>query len=213
MIRQGILDCIRFERLIPVVRVATSKEAIDVSWALVKGGSHLIEITMTVDGALNAIRKLRREMGERVFVGAGTVINARMAEEALEAGAQFLVSPSLNMQVIAFAREAGVVVIPGAMTPTEILSAWEAGAHLVKVFPAGALGGPSYIKALKGPLPQVEMVPTGGVNLENAAEFIRAGAMAVGIGGELVDKASVAEGALDRITQKTREVLDALHNV
>ncbi len=213
MNKQGVMNSIRLERLIPVVRVATSKEAIDVSWALVRGGSHLIEITMTVNGALRAIRELRQEMGEKVFVGAGTVINVKMAGEALEAGAQFLVSPSLSMELIAFAREAGVVVIPGAMTPTEILSAWEAGADLVKVFPAGAIGGPSYIKALKGPLPQVEMVPTGGVNLENAAEFIRAGAMAVGIGSELVDKASVAEGALERITQKTREFLEALHNV
>lgn len=208
MDKKELLDCIRFERLIPVVRVATSKEALQVCAALVKGGSHLIEITMTVQGALDAIRQLRQELEDGIFLGAGTVLNPKMAEQALEAGAQFLVSPSLSMQVISTALREGVVVIPGAMTPTEILSAWEAGAHLVKVFPADALGGPSYIKAVKGPLPQVELVPTGGVSPQNALDFILAGAAAVGMGSELVDKASVGEGAWDRITQRTRGLLE-----
>jgi 2-dehydro-3-deoxyphosphogluconate aldolase/(4S)-4-hydroxy-2-oxoglutarate aldolase len=213
MSKQDFLDRIHSERLIPVVRVATSREALNVAAALVKGGSHLIEITMTVGGALDAIQELRREMPEGIWVGAGTVLDGKTAGQALEAGAQFLVSPSLSMQVISVARQAGVAVIPGAMTPTEILSAWEAEADLVKVFPAGALGGPSYIKALKGPLPQVQLVPTGGVNPQNALKFIEAGAVAVGMGGELVDKASVAEGAWERITQRTRKLLEALHRV
>lgn len=210
MSKKDLLYRISSERLIPVVRVATSREALNVASALVKGGSHLIEITMTVEGALDAIRELRREMPEGIWVGAGTVLDGKTAGEALEAGAQFLVSPSLSMQVISVARQAGVAVIPGAMTPTEILSAWEAEADLVKVFPAGALGGPSYIKALKGPLPQVQLVPTGGVSPQNALDFIKAGATAVGMGGELVDRASVAQGAWDRITQRTRALLEAL---
>lgn len=212
MNKKDLLDCIGLERLIPVVRVAASKEALEVSRALVKGGSHIIEITMTVEGALNVIRELRREMGDGTFVGAGTVLDSRMAGEALDAGAQFLVSPSLSMQVISTALAAEVLVIPGAMTPTEILSAWEAGADLVKVFPAGALGGPSYIRAVKGPLPQVQLVPTGGVNPQNALDFIRAGAAAVGMGSELVDKASVAEGAWGRITQRTKALLETLRS-
>ncbi len=208
--KQDLLGRIESERLIPVVRVATSKEAVEVAKALVKGGSHLIEITMTVEGALGAIRELRQEMGEGIWVGAGTVLDGRMAGEALQAGAQFLVSPSLSTQVISVARQAGVAVIPGAMTPTEILSAWEAGADLVKVFPAEALGGASYIRAIRAPLPQVRLVPTGGVNPQNALEFIKAGAVAVGMGGELVDRVSVAEGAWERITQRTRGLLELL---
>ncbi len=210
MHKQEVLERIVSERLIPVVRVATAHEALSVAKALLQGGSHLIEITLTVHGAIDVIRRLREGVAEEACVGAGTVLDARMAEEALGAGAQFMVSPALGVEVIRLARDAGVLMIPGAMTPTEVLTAWEAGADLVKVFPAGALGGPAYIRALKGPLPQVPLVPTGGVSPENAPEFIRAGAAAVGIGSELVDRASVAERAFERIAEKTRLLLDAL---
>ncbi|MCU0596648.1 MAG: 2-dehydro-3-deoxyphosphogluconate aldolase, partial [Desulfobacterota bacterium] len=150
--------------------------------------------------------------GNEVVIGAGTVLDAETAKEAVLAGARFLVSPSLNLDLIHFAREAGVVVIPGAMTPTEIVTAWNAQADLVKVFPAGPVGGPEYIRAIKAPLPQIPLVPTGGVNLQNAAAFIRAGAAALGVGGELVDKKAVAQGNFAVITETAKAFLKAIRD-
>lgn len=205
-----ILDRILSEKLIPVIRVEDPGQALDVVRALLEGGSHIIEITMTVPKAVDLIRELRQKLPEDVYLGAGTVLNATMASLVMEAGAQFLVSPSLNFEVIRLAHDRQVLAIPGAMTPTEILAAWNAGAQLVKVFPAGPLGGPEYIRAIRGPFPDIRLVPTGGVSIETARDYIVAGAVAVGMGGELVDKGAVREGAFQRITEKTRKVLEAL---
>lgn len=207
-----VLNRIRSEGLIPVVRVATSQEAMEVADALRAGGASLIEITMTVQGALDAIRELTRRYNHEVIVGAGTVLDEGSAEAALQAGARFLVSPAFDPGVIRAARDAKVVVVPGAMTPTEILGAWKAGGDLVKVFPAAQLGGPDYVKALKGPLPQIPLVPTGGVNLQNVGAFIRAGAEAVGAGGELLDKRMIKEKNFQGIIENTKAFLRSIQD-
>ena len=210
MQKQEVLDRMILEGLIPVVRVSASQEAMDVADALKSGGVSLIEITMTVQGAMGVIKELSRKFGEEVIVGAGTVLDADTGKEAVLAGARFLVSPSLNLDLIHSARQAEVVVIPGALSPTEIVTAWKAHADLVKVFPVGQVGGPDYIRALKGPLPQIPLVPPGGVNLQNAGAFIRAGAAALGVGGELVDKKAVAQGNFGVITETAKAFLKAI---
>ena len=195
------------EGVIPVVRVSSAQEAMDVSDAIKEGGVSLIEITMSVQGAIDVIKELTRKYKDEIIMGAGTILDPETGRAALLAGAQFIVSPTLNLDLIHLAHRYSAVVIPGAMTPTEILSAWNAGADMVKVFPAAQLGGPEYLKALKGPLPQILLVPTGGVNLQNAAAFIKAGAAARGVGGELVDKKAVKEKKFNVITENTRAFL------
>ena len=198
------------EGLVPVVRVSSAQEAIDVADALKEGGVSVIEITMSVQGAIEVIRELTQKYQDKIIMGAGTVLDPETGRAALLAGAQFIVSPTLNLDLIQLAHRYSAVVIPGTMTPTEILTAWNAGADLVKVFPAAQLGGPEYIKALRGPLPQILLVPTGGVNLQNAGAFIRAGAAALGAGGELVDKKAVKEKKFHIITENTRAFLKAI---
>ena len=210
MEKREIFDKIMSEGLIPVIRVASASEAIDVANAVKEGGVSLIEITMSVQGAIGVIGELSREYGDDIIMGAGTVLDAETGRAALLAGAQFIVSPTLDLNLIQLAHRYSALVIPGAMTPTEILTAWNAGADMVKVFPAGQLGGPAYIKALKGPLPQILLVPTGGVNLGNAGPFIQAGAAALGVGGELVDKKAVKEGKFSVITENARAFLKAV---
>jgi 2-dehydro-3-deoxyphosphogluconate aldolase/(4S)-4-hydroxy-2-oxoglutarate aldolase len=195
------------EGVIPVVRVSSAQEAMDVSDAIKEGGVSLIEITMSVQGAIDVIKELTRKYKDEIIMGAGTILDPETGRAALLAGAQFIVSPTLNLDLIHLAHRYSAVVIPGAMTPTEILSAWNAGVDMVKVFPAAQLGGPEYLKALKGPLPQILLVPTGGVNLQNAAAFIKAGATALGVGGELVDKTAVKEKKFNVITENTRAFL------
>jgi 2-dehydro-3-deoxyphosphogluconate aldolase/(4S)-4-hydroxy-2-oxoglutarate aldolase len=198
------------EGLVPVVRVSSAQEAIDVAEAIKEGGVSLIEITMSVQGAIEVIRELTEKYKDKIIMGAGTVLDPETGRAALLAGAQFLVSPTLNLDLIHLAHRYSAVVIPGTMTPTEVLTAWNAGADLVKVFPAAQLGGPEYIRALRGPLPQILLVPTGGVNLQNAGAFIRAGATALGAGGELVDKKAVKEKKFHIITENTRAFLKAI---
>jgi len=198
------------EGLVPVVRVSSAQEAIDVADAIKEGGVSAIEITMSVQGAIEVIRELTQKYKDKIIMGAGTVLDPETGRAALLAGAQFIVSPTLNLDLIHLAHRYSAVVIPGTMTPTEILTAWNAGADLVKVFPAAQLGGPDYIKALRGPLPQILLVPTGGVNLQNAGAFIRAGATALGAGGELVDKKAVKEKKFNIITENTRAFLKAI---
>jgi 2-dehydro-3-deoxyphosphogluconate aldolase/(4S)-4-hydroxy-2-oxoglutarate aldolase len=198
------------EGLVPVVRVSSAQEAIDVAEAIKEGGVSFIEITMSVQGAIEVIRELTEKYKDKIIMGAGTVLDPETGRAALLAGAQFLVSPTLNLDLIHLAHRYSAVVIPGTMTPTEVLTAWNAGADLVKVFPAAQLGGPEYIKALRGPLPQILLVPTGGVNLQNAGAFIRAGATALGAGGELVDKKAVKEKKFHIITENTRAFLKAI---
>jgi len=198
------------EGLIPVIRVASVTEAMDVADAIKAGGVTLIEITMSVPGALDAIKDLAKKYKDDIIMGAGTILDTETGRAALLAGAQFLVTPTLNLGLIELAHRYSAVIVPGAATPTEILTAWNAGADMVKVFPAAQLGGPEYIKALRGPLPQVLYVPTGGVNLQNAGAFIKAGATALGAGGELVDKKAVKEKKFNVITENTRAFLKAI---
>lgn len=198
------------EALIPIIRVASASEAIEVANAIKHGGGSLIEVTMSVPGAIEVIRELAQEYGDEIIMGAGTILDPETGRAALLAGAQFIVSPILNLDLIQLAHRYSAVVVPGAMTPTEILTAWNAGADIVKVFPAAQLGGPGYIKALRGPLPQILLAPTGGVNLQNAGAFIQAGAAALGVGGELVDKKAVKDKRFSVITENTRAYLKAV---
>ena len=210
MEKREVFNRIISEGLVPVVRVSSAQEAIDVAEAIKEGGVSLIEITMSVQGAIEVIRELTQKYQDKIIMGAGTVLDPETGRAALLAGAQFLVSPTLNLDLIHLAHRYSAVVIPGTMTPTEVLTAWNAGADLVKVFPAAQLGGPEYIRALRGPLPQILLVPTGGVNLQNAGAFIRAGATALGAGGELVDKKAVKEKKFHIITENTRAFLKAI---
>jgi 2-dehydro-3-deoxyphosphogluconate aldolase/(4S)-4-hydroxy-2-oxoglutarate aldolase len=210
MRKKEILDRMTAEGLIPVIRVTSAQEAMDVAEAIQKGGVTSLEITMTVPGAIEVMRELRQKNKDAIVIGAGTVLDPETGRAALLAGAQFLVSPTLNLDLIRLAHRYGAAVIPGTMTPTEILTAWEAGADLVKVFPAAQLGGPDFIKAVRGPLPQIPLVPTGGVNLQNAGAFIQAGAAVLGVGGELVDKKAVKEKKFSVLTENTRSFLQVI---
>jgi 2-dehydro-3-deoxyphosphogluconate aldolase/(4S)-4-hydroxy-2-oxoglutarate aldolase len=210
MEKQNILNRMISEGLIPIIRVSSAQEAIDVADAIKEGGVTLIEITMSVPGAIDTIKELTQKYKDEIIMGAGTVLDPETGRAALLAGAQFIVSPTLNLDLIQLAHRYSAVVIPGTMTPTEILTAWNAGADMVKVFPAAQLGGPEYIKAIRGPLPQILLVPTGGVNLQNAGAFIKAGATALGVGGELVDKKAIKEKKLNVITENTRAYLKVI---
>lgn len=193
--------------IVPVVRAASAREARMAADAVCEGGIPIVEITMTVPGAVEVIRELAKDSSSSVLVGAGTVLNAEAARRCLEAGAQFLVSPGLNLQTVELAKREGKLMIAGALTPTEIMMAWEAGSDFVKVFPCGSMGGAKYIKALRGPLPQVPLVPTGGVNLNTAAEFIEAGAVALGVGGELIQAEALKSNNPEIIVENARKFL------
>ncbi len=210
MEKREMLNKMIAEGLIPVIRVTSAQEAIDVADAIKEGGVTFIEITMSVQGAIDVIKDLTKKYKDEVVMGAGTVLDSETGRAALLAGAQFIVSPTLNLDLIHLAHRYSAVVIPGAMTPTEILTAWNAGADMVKVFPAAQLGGPEYIKALRGPLPQILLVPTGGVNLQNAGAFIKAGCVVLGVGGELVDKKALKEKKFNILTENARAFLKAI---
>jgi 2-dehydro-3-deoxyphosphogluconate aldolase/(4S)-4-hydroxy-2-oxoglutarate aldolase len=208
MKKTEVLKRIRDTGLIPVVRAESSGMAMRAVAALKGGGLDVLEVTMTVPGALEVIRALAEEYGAEALIGAGTVLDPETAQACIQSGAQFIVSPALNEATIAFCRDQDVAIFPGALTPTEVVRAWQAGADAVKVFPAGAVGGASYLKALKAPLPQVELIPTGGVSLKTAADFIKAGAMALGVGADLVDPQALREGNSTLITERTRQFLE-----
>lgn len=210
MEKREVVNKIISEGLIPLIRTASPSEAIEIADAIKKGGATLLEITMTVSGAIEVVKELTGKYRDEIIIGAGTVLDPETGRAALLAGAQFIVSPILNLDLIYLAHRYSVVVIPGATTPTEILTAWNAGADFVKVFPSVQLGGPEYIKAIRGPLPQVLIIPTGGVNIENAGAFIRAGAVAVGAGSELVDRKAVVEKRFHVITENTRAFMKAV---
>jgi 2-dehydro-3-deoxyphosphogluconate aldolase/(4S)-4-hydroxy-2-oxoglutarate aldolase len=193
--------------IVPVVRAASAEEARLAVEAVSEGGIPIVEITMTVPGAVEIIRDLVKTAGSNLLVGAGTVLNPEAAMRCLDAGAQFLVSPGLNVATIELAGREGKLIMAGALTPTEVITAWEAGADFVKIFPCGQVGGAKYIKALKGPLPQVQMIPTGGVNLQTAAEFLEAGAAALGVGGELVHLESLRSRKAHVIVENARKLL------
>jgi 2-dehydro-3-deoxyphosphogluconate aldolase / (4S)-4-hydroxy-2-oxoglutarate aldolase len=206
MDKKAVLERITKTGVIPVIRAQSADEAASAIAAIQKGGVSVLEITMTVPGAIELIRDVARRATD-ALVGAGTVLDPESARACIDAGARFVVSPALNLDTIAACREAGVAVLPGALTPNEVLTAWNAGADLVKVFPANALGGPSYLKSLKAPLPQVRLVPTGGVNLQTAKDFIKAGAAALGVGADLVDLQALRRGEAELITERARKFL------
>ncbi len=189
-----ILDC----GIVAVVRCPDSQQLVEVARALADGGVTVVEITMTVPDALDVLRQVRRALGDRLLLGAGTILDAETARAALLAGAEYLVAPTVNLDVIRLCQRYDKLVMPGAFTPTEILTAWEAGADIVKVFPADVLG-PAFFKAMRGPLPQIRLMPTGGVDLNTDADFLRAGACCLGVGGQLVETKAVAAGDFDRI--------------
>jgi len=193
--------------VVPVVRASSAREARIAADAVREGGIPIVEITMTVPGAVEVIRELVKSGSGDVLVGAGTVVNEEAARRCLDAGAQFLVSPGLNLSMIELAKRETKVVMAGALTPTEIMAAWEVGADFVKIFPCGQLGGAKYIKALKGPFPQISFVPTGGVNLSTAGELIEAGAVALGVGGELVQAEALKSGKPEIIVENARKFL------
>src|SRR5215207_5239445 len=185
-----IVDC----GVMPVVRAASPDEAKAVIKAIIAGGVTTIEVTMTVPGAVGLIAELSAEYQDEILIGAGTVMDPETARDCIAAGARFIISPALNFDTIVYCNEVETVVMPGALTPTEVVNAWGAGADFVKVFPAGAMGGASYLKSLKAPLPHIKLIPTGGVSQTTAADFIRAGASAVGVGSDLADLQALRDG-------------------
>jgi 2-dehydro-3-deoxyphosphogluconate aldolase/(4S)-4-hydroxy-2-oxoglutarate aldolase len=194
--------------VLPVVRASSSHEAKLAVEAVCAGGIPVVEITMTVPGAVEIIRELSKSRGADVLIGAGTVLDAAAARQCLDAGAQFIVSPGLDLPTLELVLKEGKVMMPGALSPTEVITAWKAGADFVKVYPCGNVGGAKYIKALKGPLPQIPLLPTGGVNLETAADFILAGSEALGVGGELVQPAALKAGKPEAIIEAARKFVE-----
>ncbi len=197
--------------IIPVIRAATVEEATRAVKAVCAAGIPVVEITMTVPNAISVIREVAQQHGNKVLIGAGTVITADQAESCIRAGAEFLVSPGLSATVLSVARVSEKLAIPGALTPTELMNAHDHGARLVKIFPCGNVGGPKYIKSLKAPFPHAALIPTGGVNAANAAEFIAAGAFALGVGADLVDAQALREGNLEKITAAAQELVHAVN--
>lgn len=201
---------IRDVGILPVVRATSAAEAMMAVEAIRAGGIPILEITLTVPGAVEIIADLTRRLGDAALVGAGTVLDAGSAERCIDAGARFVVSPSLDLPTVELCRRRGVAVFPGALTPTEIVTAWRAGADAVKVFPANAVGGAAYVRSLKAPLPQIELIPTGGVSLGTVAQLIGAGALALGVGADLVDLAAIRRGDAEAVTGKARQYVAAV---
>jgi 2-dehydro-3-deoxyphosphogluconate aldolase/(4S)-4-hydroxy-2-oxoglutarate aldolase len=199
--------------IVPVVRAATVEDATLAAEAICTGGIPILEITMTVPNATSVIRHLAREYGNRALIGAGTVTTGEQADQCIRAGAEFIVSPGLSIPVLTVAHDCAKLAIPGALTPTELMHAQDNGAKLIKIFPCGNVGGAEYLRSLKGPFPNAALIPTGGVNVSNAADYITAGAFALGVGGDLVNAAALREGNLAKITQTARELVRAVREV
>ena len=208
MNKQEVIERITRGGVLPVIRAESPEEARAVIEAVRAGGIDVIEVTMTVPGAIGLIRELSAEYGDEVLIGAGTVMDPETAAACIDAGAKFIISPALNLDTIAYCSERDVVVMPGALTPTEVVTAWNAGADFVKVFPANAMGGASYLKSLKAPLPHIKLIPTGGVSQTTAADFIKAGASAVGVGADLVDVQAIREGRPEAIIESAGKYLE-----
>jgi 2-dehydro-3-deoxyphosphogluconate aldolase / (4S)-4-hydroxy-2-oxoglutarate aldolase len=203
---------IRLERLglIPVLRAGSVEAGHALVDAMMAGGVTVVEVTMTVPKALTLLRELKQRHGDSLLLGSGTVTDAAQAEATIDAGAEFVVSPSLHLDVIAKTRELGAISIPGALTPTEVITAWRAGADYVKVFPCSAMGGASYLKSLLAPFPDLKLIPTGGVTLQTAADFLKAGARALGVGTDLVNASAIAEGKPEIVTNTARAYIQAI---
>ena len=200
-----VLDC----GIVAVVRAPDPAGLVEVVRALADGGVTVAEVTLTVPNALDVIREAKKQLGDRVLLGAGTVLDPETTRAAFLAGAEFVVSPSLNLDVIRMCRRYDKLVMPGAFTPTEVLAAWEAGADVVKVFPAEVVG-PAFFRALRGPLPQVKLMPTGGVDLTTAGEFLKAGAVCLGVGSQLVDPKMVAARRFEELTALAAKYVDVV---
>jgi 2-dehydro-3-deoxyphosphogluconate aldolase / (4S)-4-hydroxy-2-oxoglutarate aldolase len=212
MSRELTLSRILEGGIVAVVRSETSEPLVNVVEALAEGGVTAAEVTFTVPDAIDVIRQVRRAVGDSVVLGAGTVLDTETARAAILAGAEYIVAPIVNTEVIRLCRRYDKVVMPGAFTPTEVVSAWEAGADVVKIFPAD-VGGPAYLKALRGPLPQVRLMPTGGVDLSTAGRFLEAGACCLGIGGSLVDPKAIASGDFGRIRELAAQYVAIVRRV
>ena len=210
MTKNGVVQRIKDVGVIPVVRATSTNEALEAVEALRAGGLSVLEITMTVPNAVQLIEQLARACGDEAVIGAGSVRDAEVARACQAAGARFIVSPMFDPGTVAFCAKQGLAVMPGALTPTEIAAAWQAGADLVKVFPVSALGGAGYVRAVKTPMPHIELVPTGGVTLETVDSFIRAGASAVGVGSELIDRNALRRGQPEKITEAARAFVEAV---
>src|SRR5271170_5430029 len=196
--------------LLPVLRAKSIPEAHALVEAILAGGVTVIEVTMTVPGAIDLLRDLKAKYGSQVLLGSGTVTTAAQAQATIEAGAEFLLSPSLHPEVIAKTKELGKVSIPGALTPTEVITAWNAGADYVKIFPCSAMGGASYLKALRAPFPQLQLIPTGGVTQQTAPDFLKAGARALGVGADLVNPKAITDGKPEIVTNAARAYLEII---
>jgi 2-dehydro-3-deoxyphosphogluconate aldolase/(4S)-4-hydroxy-2-oxoglutarate aldolase len=207
MRREQIVKRLREIGLVPVLRAESEEQALGIASAIAAGGVTVLEITMTVPGAIRVMSRLTKERPD-ILIGAGTVLDAETARMCMLEGAQFVVSPALNLKTIEMCHRYSIPVLPGALTPTEVVTAWQAGADVIKVFPASALGGAKYLKSLKAPLPQVEMIPTGGVSLATAREFLEAGSFALGVGADLVDPKAMSEGKPEKITESAKKYLE-----
>jgi len=209
MSRLNDLERVLDSGLVAILRAPTGEQLLNVARALYDGGIEVIEVTFTVPNVLEIISRIRDDLGDKILLGAGTVLDTESARTALLAGAEFVVTPTVNVEVIQLCNRYDKVIMPGGFTPTEVLTAWEAGADVVKVFPADAVG-PGHLKALKGPFPQIRLMPTGGVNLETLPEFVKAGACAVGLGSALVEKSAVLRGDTDRIRSLAAQYVEAM---
>lgn len=202
----AVLKALKEIGLVPVLRAESVEKALALAEAIAAGGVTVLEITMTVPGAIQVMRKLAEQRPD-ILIGAGTVLDAETARMCILEGAQFVVSPALNLQMIEMCHRYSIAALPGALTPTEVVTAWQAGADVVKIFPASAMGGAKYLASLKAPLPQVEMIPTGGVSLATATEFLEAGAFALGVGADLVNTKAMAEGKPEVVTESAKKYL------
>jgi 2-dehydro-3-deoxyphosphogluconate aldolase/(4S)-4-hydroxy-2-oxoglutarate aldolase len=212
MDREQVRAKIQEVGILPGVRVGSAENAHFAAETIALAGIPIVEITMTVPGAINLIARLVGSVGGEVLIGAGTVLDAATARQCIDAGAEFIVSPGLDVATVEYVRREEKVMMAGALTPTEVITAWKAGSDFVKIFPCSATGGAKYIQALRGPLPQIPMIPTGGVNLQTAADFIRAGVAALGVGGELVSAAALRSGEMAPITEAARALVAIVKN-
>jgi 2-dehydro-3-deoxyphosphogluconate aldolase/(4S)-4-hydroxy-2-oxoglutarate aldolase len=210
MNRAEIVKRIETTGIVPIVRAPSAELAARAARAILAAGIDVLEITMTVPNAVDLLRQLRKEIGDQVLLGAGTVLDAQAAQDCIAAGAQFIVAPGLDVETIRATQALDKPCMPGALTPTEVITAWKAGADMVKIFPCSALGGASYLRALKAPLPQVKMFPTGGVDVNTAADFIKAGAVALGVGAAVVDLKLLAQSGEAAITERCRQLVDVV---
>lgn len=204
--KADVLAWVKKTGLVPVLRAESEEQGFALAEAILAGGVDVLEVTMTVPGAVSLIRRLVKEKPE-ILVGAGTVLDAKTAQQCLDEGAQFVVSPGFDAATVELCRKQEIAVLPGALTPTEVMNAWKAGADVIKVFPASAMGGASYLRSLRAPLPQVKVIPTGGVSLTTARDFLEAGALALGIGADLVNTKAIAAGQPEIVTEQAKKYM------